>query len=243
MLAGLDDYNVPPMSFYRRSVHYAIALAAVVLSLMAGTARCQTSSDLTLVSEYAGRGVALYTRPALQLRVEREIDAGWYGGVFASPVTLDGRTQGQLTVYGGRAQRLTSALSWDAGVTRNTYLRDGEWNYHEFYAGLVLQRASARLFYSPAYYGEGRSAYLDLSGAYPLDDQLRLALHAGLLHPFGNYSASARDSGDVRIALVADVGDFTLQAGRPRAKPACSAGSRPATGTPSKPCTAPIFRA
>jgi uncharacterized protein (TIGR02001 family) len=201
------------MYFFRRSNRYTIALAAVLLPFLAGTARCQTSSDLTLVSEYAGRGLALYTRPALQLRVEREIDAGWYAGAFASPVTLDGRTQGQLTVYGGRAQRFTSALSWDAGVTRSSYLRAGEWNYHEFYAGLALQRVSARLFYSPAYYGEGRSAYLDLSGAYPLNDWLRLALHAGLLHPFGNYSASARDSGDVRIALVADVSDFTLQAG------------------------------
>jgi len=194
------------------------ALAAILLICCAGSARCQTSADLTFVSEYAGRGIALDTRPTLQLRVEHDTDAGWYAGAFASPVRIEGRAQGQLIAYGGRAQRLTSMLSWDAGVTRSTFLRDGRWNYHEFYAGLAVQRASARLFYSPAYYGEGRSLYLDLSGAYPLNDQLRLAAHAGLLHPMGGYGGAAGgtgvgNSGDARIALVADVGDCTVQAG------------------------------
>jgi uncharacterized protein (TIGR02001 family) len=161
------------MHLDRRHDTATFALAAFLLICLAGPARSQTSADLTFVSEYAGRGVALDTGPVLQLRVEHETAAGWYAGAFASPVRIEGRAQGQLIVYGGRAQRLTSALSWDAGVTRSSFLRDGARNYHEFYAGLALQRASARLFYSPAYYGEGRSLYLDLSGAYPLGDQLR----------------------------------------------------------------------
>jgi uncharacterized protein (TIGR02001 family) len=200
----------------RRHDTATFALAACALICLSGPARCQTSADLTLVSEYAGRGIALDTRPALQLRVEHESAAGWYAGAFASPVRLEGRAQGQLIAYGGRAQRLTSTLSWDAGVTRSTFLRDGRWNYHEFYAGLALQRGSARLFYAPAYYGEGRSLYLDLSGAYPLTDVLRLAAHAGLLHPMGGYEGtldSIGNSGDARIALVADIGDCTVQAG------------------------------
>jgi len=195
-----------------------LALAACFLLSFAGAARCQTSADLTVVSEYAGRGVSLQRGLTPQLRVEHDTDAGWYGGAFASPVTLQDhaegrRAQAQLTIYGGRALRLTPALSWDAGVTRNSYSRDGEWNFHEFYAGLALQRASARLFYSPSYYGEGRSLYLDLSGAVPLGDQLRLALHAGLWHPMGGYDEPASNGGDVRVALVTDLGDFTVQAG------------------------------
>jgi hypothetical protein len=89
--------------------NFTLALAAILLVSLSGGARCQTSADLTLVSEYAGRGVALHTGPALQLRVEHDAADGWYGGAFASPVTLEGRGQGQLTAYGGRAQRLTSA--------------------------------------------------------------------------------------------------------------------------------------
>jgi uncharacterized protein (TIGR02001 family) len=184
---------------------------------LAGTAHAQTSFDITAVSEYAARGAALGSAPALQLRVEHDAEsagfAGWYVGAFASPATIEGRRQGQLIAYAGHAQRLTSTLSWDAGVTRTAFTRDGgEANYHEFYAGLALQRGTLRLFYSPAYYGEGRSAYLDLNAAYPLTGRLHLALHAGLLHPFGAYPGASGGS-DARIALGANVGDVSLEAG------------------------------
>jgi uncharacterized protein (TIGR02001 family) len=216
------------MHLDRRHDHTTLALAAFpfafLLAGLAGPARCQTSADLTFVSEYAGRGIALDTRPVAQLRVEHDGAGGWYAGAFASPVRFEGRAQGQFIAYGGRAQQLTPALSWDAGVTRNVFTRDGGRDYHELYAGLALQRASARLFYSPAYYGEGRSLYLDLSGAYPLGDAVRLAAHAGLLHPLGGYGygygygygnkgGDVRDGADARIALVFDAGDYTLQAG------------------------------
>jgi uncharacterized protein (TIGR02001 family) len=188
-------------------------LPLLFLLSCAAPARGQTSADLTLVSTYTARGVALTTRPAPQLRVDHDADGGWYAGGFASPVTLDGRDQGQLIAYGGRAQRLTSTLSWDAGISRTMFLRDGWYDYHEFYAGLVLGSASARIFYSPAYYGAGRSAYLDLNQAWPLGERLRLAAHAGLLHPFGDVYGTARERVDLRLALAMDVGDCSLQLG------------------------------
>jgi uncharacterized protein (TIGR02001 family) len=189
--------------------HKKHLFSLVLLSGLAGTAHCQTSADLTVTSEYAARGMALDTRPALQLRVEHDSDSGWYGGAFASPVDLSGRRQGQLTAYAGRAQQLTSTLSWDAGVTRSLYLRDSHLNYHEFYAGLTRERLSARLFYSPAYYGDERSVYLDLNGAYPLTDQLSVALHGGWLHLFGEHGRNF----DLRLALAYDTGDYSLKAG------------------------------
>lgn len=201
------------MPLDRRHDHPTLALAALLLSCHAASARGQTSADLSFVSEYAGRGVALYDRPALQLRVEHDFASGWYGGAFASPVSFEGRNQAQLIAYGGHAQRLGPNLSWDAGATRATFSRDGGASYHEFYVGLSSRRASARLFYAPAYYGEGRTVYLDLSGAYPINDAWRLTAHVGLLHPFGDYDASLRDSGDLRLAVVGDIGDYTLQAG------------------------------
>jgi hypothetical protein len=120
--------------------------------------------------------------------------------------------QGQLTAYAGRAQRFTSTLSWDAGVTSTAYLRDSSLNYHEFYAGLAVDRGSARLFYSPAYYGEERSVYLDLNSAWPLADRFSVTGHAGLLHRFGERGAEARLL-DLRVALQYDIGDVSLQAG------------------------------
>ena len=201
----------------RQPSRHLPALISVLALCLAGPARSQTSFDATFVSEYAARGAALSDHPALQLRVEHDVDnarfAGWYAGAFASPVTIEGRQQGQLIGYVGRAQQLTSTLSWDAGFTRTAFTRDGgEANYHEFYAGLALQRGTVRVFYSPAYYGEGRSAYLDLNAAYPLDDRFHVALHAGLLHPFGDYPGASGGS-DARIALGANVGDVSLEAG------------------------------
>ncbi len=188
-------------------------LAGFLLLCGAGAAQCQTSANLTLVSAYTARGVALAPQPALQLRVEHDLEAGWYAGGFASPTRLDGRHQAQLVAYGGRAQRITSTLTWDAGVSRSTFLHGAQFSYSEFYAGLVSGRSSARLFYSPAYYGEGRTLYLDLGTAYPLGERVSLALHAGLMHPFGAYRDEARDAGDVRISLATTVGELRLQAG------------------------------
>src|SRR5437763_694198 len=111
-----------------------LLLQLPILMSCASPAWGQISADLTVVSEYAARGVALRTRPAAQLRVDHDTDSGWYAGGFASPVTLDGRDQGQLIAYGGRAERLTSTLSWDAGISRTMFLRDGWYDYHEFYA-------------------------------------------------------------------------------------------------------------
>lgn len=180
---------------------------------LAGTARAQTSAEVALVSQAVLRGAALGTRPALQLRVDHDTDSGWYAGAFASSATLHERDQGQLVVYGGRAARLTPDLSWDAGASRTVFLRDREYDYHEFYAGLALPRASARLFYSPSFYGNGRSVYLDLSSSYPLADHLRLATHAGWLHAFGDYYGRTPNRLDARLSLAYDSGDYSLQLG------------------------------
>ena len=193
----------------------AFRLAALTALVLARAAWAQTSADLTLVSEYSSRGVSLGPQPALQLRVDHDADGGWYAGAFASPVTLYGHRQGQLIVYGGRALPLTSGLSWDAGISRTAFLRNRHDDYFEFYAGLALERASARLSYAPTYYNAGRTAYLDLNGGIPLDDRLILALHAGLLRTFGlnAYHRDARDRADLRATLAFNTGDWRLQAG------------------------------
>jgi uncharacterized protein (TIGR02001 family) len=208
----IDDHDRQP-AFPAPALTGALAffLAAMVL---ARGACAQTSADLTLVSEYAMRGVSLGARPALQLRVDHDFDTGWYAGAFASPARLYGRDEGQLIVYGGRALPLTSRLSWDAGITRTMFLRDSRYDYHEFYAGLALERISARLSYAPVYYGMGRTVYLDLNGAIPLRERLALALHAGQLHPFGtDYHRNDGDRTDLRATLAYDAGDWRLQAG------------------------------
>jgi uncharacterized protein (TIGR02001 family) len=200
----------------RHQEKHRLALAALVLLGSAGTACSQTSASLTLVSAYTARGVALDTRPTPQLRIERDVADGWYAGGFVSPVRLYARSQAQVMAYGGRALRITPTMTFDAGISRSTFSRDARLDFSEAYVGLMQGRTSARLFYSPHYYGEGRTVYLDLNTAYPLTEQLSLALHAGVLHPFGEYGryhAREPDAGDVRIGLSRTIGDYRVQLG------------------------------
>jgi uncharacterized protein (TIGR02001 family) len=191
----------------------ALACACLWLACAALPAGAQTSGNLELASEYAVRGISLSAgHPVVQLRIDHDMDGGWYAGGFASPATLGERRQGQLIFYGGRAGRLASGLSWDAGISRTAFLRDREYGYTEFHAGLALDRASVRLFLSPAYYGDNRTAYLDLNAFHPLDDRLRLTFHAGLLHAFGAY-AGPRDRADLRLGVASTFGDCTVQLG------------------------------
>jgi uncharacterized protein (TIGR02001 family) len=191
-----------------------VRAACVLLACAACPAAAQTSGNLTLVSEYAVRGISLGDGdPALQLRVDHDAPGGWYAGGFVSPVVLaapdEHRRQAELIVYGGRAGRLPSGMTWDAGVSRAAFSRGHEYDYYEFHAGVALDRASVRLFLSPSYYGRDRSAYLDLNAFHPLDERVRLTFHAGLLHSFGE----ANDRADLRVGLAATLGDWTLQAG------------------------------
>ena len=211
----IDDHDRQP-SFPAPAALKPVAgaFAFLLVALAAPGAVAQTSADLSVVSEYAIRGVSQGRNPAVQLRVDHDFDGGWYAGTFASPIELYGRGQGLLIVYGGRALPLTTRLSWDAGVTRTIYLRNHEVDYHEFYAGLTYDRVNARVSYSPAYYGGGRTVYLDLNGGIPLGERVALALHAGLLHPLDtDYRWSDRDRADLRATLAYDTGDWRLQAG------------------------------
>lgn len=208
-----------PMSLDRRRDHHPRPLAGALLLAGAAlawpqAAAAQTSASLSLASSYDARGIAMSRQPVVQLRVDHDADDGWYAGGFASPVNLGpGAAQGELVAYAGRARQLASGLSWDAGVSQTLFLRDGRYDYREFYLGLASDHASARIFLSPAYYGEGRSAYLDLNGFHRLSDRLRLSAHAGLLHAFDAYREAARDRVDVRVALTLDLDEWQLQAG------------------------------
>lgn len=183
------------------------------LACAAVPAAAQTSGSVGLVSEYAVRGISLGPQPALQLRIDHDLDGGWYLGGFASPVTVGGERQAELVLYGGRAGQLPSGLSWDAGVHRVAFLREHQYDYIEFHAGLALDRASLRLFLSPAYYGDARTAYLDLNAFHPLDERWRLTFHAGTLHAFGGYEGGPIDRTDLRLGLAAGFGDWSVDLG------------------------------
>jgi hypothetical protein len=146
-----------------------------------------------------------------------------------------------LVAYAGRAQRIGATLTWDVGITHSRFTRDGRFDYTEFHVGLMRGRSSARLLYSPAYYGEERSLYLDLNHAWPLGEQWTLALHAGMLRPFGAKGSNGDTdpaSADLRLTLGTQVGAYRFQAGWQKTwRPYHLPGANPA-----RPLTAGVSR-
>jgi uncharacterized protein (TIGR02001 family) len=188
----------------------ARTLPTAIGLLAAQAAYAQLSTSVALTSEYSERGVSLSKgRPAAQLSLAWDAPQGWFAGAMAAPrLTLDERRGvTQLVAYGGFAQRLASGLSWEAGVSSNSFLRAHEYDYREVFAGLASDHLNARLYVAPAYYGEGgRTAYVELNGFHPLRERIKLAGHIGWLHGLRGPIAELRDRIDLRLAIELDVG-------------------------------------
>ena len=193
----------------RRLAFLILAIAATG----APAAHAQTGATVILASEYSLRGLSLSKgRPVLQLRIDHDSAGGWYAGGFASRVALPASdTRAVLIAYGGRARRIGATLSWDAGLSQAVYPGAGRLNYREFYAGLNGEHGGLRIAFSPAYYGAGRTAYIELNGAYPLHTGLSLVGHAGWLHRLRDEAARSRL--DLRGAIAAELGNASVQLG------------------------------
>jgi uncharacterized protein (TIGR02001 family) len=188
-------------------------LAASLLSVSLA-AQAQASASLSLVSEYAVRGLSLSDgHPAAQLRVDVDTPSGWYAGGFVSSARLAySPARAQLIAYAGYAARTASGMSWDAGISRTGFPRDGRYRYDEVHAGLSWERASVRAYFSPDYYGAGRSAYLEWNGMHPLGERWRLVGHAGVQRRFGGYGGARGPArADLRLGLAYDAGPATFQ--------------------------------
>ncbi len=145
----------------------------------------QLSVSAALDSDDRFRGVSLsHGRPDARLEVDYDHDSGLYGGV--SLAAASGRGQSgpltHYTAYAGYVTRPLPGLSWDGGIS-HTHIDDRErYDYDELYAGLIAGGVSARLSYSPRYYGRDvQTLYADLSGGRQVSPHVRLFAHAGWL--------------------------------------------------------------
>ena len=200
-------------------------VVAVAALWAAGVVHAQVSGNATLTSDYRFRGVSLSDNaPAVQLSVAYDGAGGWYAGALASsvrrPFGVDANAQ--LVAYAGYARRVRGALSWEGGAEYVVLTGAPEYDYPEFYVGLVSERLSARLYYAPRYFSEDASAvYAEINGTQPLSRRLRLLGHAGWLRPGQEPGAEAEsprfdvlvglgfalEPFDIRIAWVTVGGD------------------------------------
>ncbi|WP_443751027.1 TorF family putative porin [Asticcacaulis solisilvae] len=145
----------------------------------------QLSASAALDSDDRFRGVSLsHGRPDVRLDVNYDEEGGLYGGI--SLAAAPGRGQSapltHYTAYAGYVTRPASDLSWEGGVS-HTHIDDRErYDYDELYAGLITAGITARLSYSPRYYGRDvQTLYADLSGSRQISPHVRLFAHAGWL--------------------------------------------------------------
>jgi len=199
-------------------------VAALVLCACASGAAAQFSGTLSGVSDYRYRGSTLSDRmPAAQAGLAYDDPHGWYAGVFGSTVRLKPpggpSSYFQAIAYAGYAKRLASGISVEAGGDYAAFTGSNDLNYGEFFVGAATDNLSARIYYSPRYFGESSDAfYAEINATQPLVDRVRLHVHAGFQRyryesPYGlfpRYEPTQRVF-DGRIGLRIDLDVFQLE--------------------------------
>jgi uncharacterized protein (TIGR02001 family) len=166
----------------RPSFARAVVLALLLLAA-AGAARAQLGGSVSLQTDHRFRGLSLSDeRPSARLTLSVDAASGWYAGASVAGVRVDGERRAQWLLYGGRAGRLGNGLAWDAGATAVHVAGSAGTDYAELYTGLIGDRWTARVHFSPEYYGRSeRTLYAEVNAAQPLTARWRLFGHAGAL--------------------------------------------------------------
>ena len=193
--------------------------AAFIFCAFASSASAQFSATVSVVSDYRYRGITLSDqKPALQGGLNYDGADGWYAGAFGSTVRLAPPAGNgvQGIAFGGLAKRLPSGVTLEAGGDYSAFSGAAHDNYGEVFVGAATDRLSARVYYSPRYFGQGANAlYGELNASQPLVGTVRLVAHAGFLraqYQSGYYAVPRKTVVDGRVGLGADFGAFHVEA-------------------------------
>jgi uncharacterized protein (TIGR02001 family) len=183
----------------------ACAAAGLLLSC---AARAQLSASVSVDSDYRVRGVSLSgSKPTVRLTANIDTASGWYGGASATQAEVSqGDRYAQIVGYAGYAMPIAAGRALEFGASYSHFMSNRQYDFAEAYAGLLSERWSLRLNYSPEYFGRPvQTAYLDASGHLPLTDIARLFGHIGLLAPVGGGDSAItqanRSRADLRVGM------------------------------------------
>ena len=190
---------------------------AALMLMLCGAARAQLGATLSVESDYRFRGVSLSdSRPVGRITLNDDFASGAYAGASATRAQLSrGERYAQLIGYAGYATRRDEGRSLDFGITLSHFAGNSSYDYGEAYAGLLAERWSVRLHYSPNYFGRHvQTAYVDLSARQPISDGVHVFAHAGALVPLAGDIADPqgrRTRTDVRVGAGLSLGRVDLQ--------------------------------
>jgi len=193
--------------------------AAFIFCAFASSASAQFSGTLSVVSDYRYRGITLSDeKPALQGGLNYDGADGWYAGAFGSTVRLAPPAGNgvQGIAFGGLAKRLPSGITLEGGGDYSVFSGAANDNYGEVFLGAATDNLSARIYYSPRYFGQAANAvYGELNASQPLVGAFRLLAHVGFLRAQyrSGYNAAPRKTVvDGRVGVGADFGPFHAEA-------------------------------
>ncbi len=185
--------------------------AILVFCSLASGAGAQISGTASVVSDYRYRGFTLSDeKPAAQFGVTYDAPLGWYAGAFGSTVRLapPAGPNFQAIAFGGFASRLSSGLTLEVGGDYSAFTGAAGDDYGEIFLGAATENASARIYYSPRYFGQPSNAvYGEINGSQPITAAVRLLVHLGFLrtrYESGYRTQSGQHAVDGRIGLAAD---------------------------------------
>jgi hypothetical protein len=123
-----------------------------------------------------------------------------------------------LVGYTGYAQRLQRGWSVDAGAAYSSFSGNTDYHYAELHAGVTADAVSARLYFSPNYFGQSiHTLYAELNGSYRLTDRFKLIGHAGLLQAFAgatDQTGGGHPHPDLLAGVEYRIQPFSLQMSR-----------------------------
>ncbi len=198
-----------------------IAIAGIAVLMSGAPARAQLSGSVSVESDYRFRGVSLSDgRPDVRLNLSYDSPGGAYAGLsLIGARDAGGRTSvaGYID-YAGYISSPVKGLAWEAGASQVHFRQREAYDYSEVYAGLVGDRFSARLSYSPRYYGRDEATlYADLSTSRRLSPHWRVVAHAGVLTPLNGLYRGERY--DVRAGVAVSLRNYEVQLAWTRATP------------------------
>lgn len=203
------------------------AVALLVALLLAcpapAPAIAAVGASVSILNEDVFRGRSLSEgRPVAVGELSYDDLSGFYvgGSITGLATRHSGAQLLGLQSYAGYAHQIGLGPTLDIGITnaRYTHYYSGSAgvDYTEFYAGIITDRLSSHIRYSPDYFGTGQAMlYGDLDGVLRPWDKWRLNAHAGLLIQASGPTLphSARRRYDWRIGVSREIGRFSVQLG------------------------------
>jgi uncharacterized protein (TIGR02001 family) len=194
-------------------------MAATLALADAAAAGVRATVTVSSDDRFRGRSIS-QDRPTAGIDVTYDASSGLYAGLAATAVVArhDGVQLLGAQEYAGYVVRLTDGPSVDLGVTHSNYTEyynglKGT-GYTEVYAGLITNRFSTRLYYSPNYFGRGtQTLYGEVNTAVRPARSLRLTAHAGVLtYLSGQLPPSVKPTQfDWRLGLATAIRSFEVE--------------------------------